>query len=46
MRQYELYLCSPLCRGIKIWEMLTANIQRATTKVKFKRELHALCVRT
>ena len=35
LRQYEQYLNSPLSRGIKIWDMLTAEVQRATTKVKY-----------
>ena len=43
-RQYELYFCSPLSRGVKIWEMLTAKVQKATTRVKFKRLIHELCV--
>ena len=42
--QYELYLRSPLSRGVKIWEMLTAKVQKATTRVKFKRLIHELCV--
>ena len=44
IRQYELYLKSPLSRGGKIWDMLTAEMQRATTKVKFKMLVHTLCV--
>ena len=44
IRQYELYLKSPLSRGGKIWDMLTAEMRRATTKVKFKKLVHTLCV--
>ena len=29
---YQLYLKSPMARGIKIWEMLYIEMQRATTK--------------
>ena len=42
--QFELYLCSPLCRGISTWEMLTADVQRATAKVTFKKLIHVLYV--
>ena len=42
--QFELYLRSPLCRGISTWEMLTADVQRVTTKVTFKKLIHVLCV--
>ena len=34
--KYELYLESPMVRGVKVWEMLPIAVQRATTKVKFK----------
>ena len=44
MRQYEIYLRSPFQRGLRIWEMLTADMQRAATKGKFKRMIHLLCV--
>ena len=43
MRTYELYLKSPLCRCIKIWDMLKAGVQRATTKVKFKALVRPMC---
>ena len=43
LRKYELYLNSPLSRGIKIWDMLTAEMQRVTTKVKFKKLVHMIC---
>ena len=36
MRRYKLYLHSPLARGVKIWDMLTPEMQKATTKVTFK----------
>ena len=40
-RNYQLYLKSPMARGIRIWETLTSEMQRATTKVKFKGNQHA-----
>ena len=40
---YQLYLKSPMARGIKIWEMLTIEMQRATTKCKFKKMIKTLC---
>ena len=43
MRTYELYLKSPLCRCIKIWETLSSEIQKATTKVKFKNLIRPIC---
>ena len=34
--RYELYLKSPkVC--VKVWEMLPAGVQKATTKVKFEK---------
>ena len=33
-RTYQVYLKSPMSRGIKIWDMLTVEVQKATTKVK------------
>ena len=42
-RKYELYLKSPKVRGVQIREMLPANVQKATTKVKFKRLVKAIC---
>ena len=44
LRQCEIYLYSLLLRGIKIWDMLMAEVQKATTKVKFKRLMHIICV--
>ena len=43
MRGYELYLRSPMCRCTKIWDMLKAEVQRATTKVKFKLLIKTMC---
>ena len=42
-RKYELYLKSPKVRGVKLWEMLPLNVQRATTKVKFKKLIKEIC---
>ena len=42
-RNYQLYLKSPMARGIKIWESLTAEMQKGTTKVKFKTMIKPLC---
>ena len=33
VRQYQLYLHSHLARGVKIWDMLMPEMQKATTKV-------------
>ena len=43
MRTYEIYLKSPLCRCSKIWDMLKPEVQRATTKVKFKSLVMPMC---
>ena len=43
MRKYELYLKSPNVRGIKVWEMLPSNVQKATIKVKFKNFIKSIC---
>ena len=43
MRNYEIFLRSPLYRCSKIWEMLKPEIQRATTKVKFKNYIRPMC---
>ena len=42
-RHYELYLRSPLSRCIKIWSMINKDVQRATTKVKFKKLIKPMC---
>ena len=38
-QNYQLYLKSPMSRGIKIWDTLTIELQLATTKVKFRQAL-------
>ena len=42
-RKYELYLKSPKVRGVKLWEMLPLDVQRETTKVKFKKLIKEIC---
>ena len=42
-RKYELYLKSPMSRCSKIWEMLKPEIQKATTKGKFKKYITQMC---
>ena len=39
----EQYLKSALVRGVKIWEMLPSEVQKATTKVKFKAYMKQIC---
>ena len=46
MRKYELYLRSPLSRGLKVWEMLSPGVQKAATKVKFKLLIRQICGQT
>ena len=46
MRKYELYLRSPLLQGLKVWEMLSPDVQKATTKVKFKLLIRQICGQT
>ena len=36
-RTYEKYLKSPLARGISLWDRLPENVQKSTTKFKFKK---------
>ena len=36
-RTYEKYLKSPLSRGISLWDRLAENVQKSTTKCKFKK---------
>ena len=43
MGTYELYLKSPMHRSIKLWDMLKAEVQKATTKVKFKLTIKSMC---
>ena len=42
MKSYDIFLRSPLYRFSKTWEMLEPQIQRATTKVKFKDEIRPM----
>ena len=42
-RTYELYLKSPLYRCSKLWDMLKPEVQKATTKVKFKSFVKQMC---
>ena len=42
-KNYQVYLKSPMSRGIKIWDMLSFEVQKATTKVKFKQLLRLMC---
>ena len=35
----EKYLCSIFHRGVTVWNRIPEEVQRATTKVKFKREI-------
>ena len=42
LRKYEMYLQSLLSRSIKIWEMMTTEVQKATSSVNFKRFLQML----
>ena len=41
-RTYEKYLKCPLARDITLWDRLVENVQRSTTKFKFKREIQNL----
>ena len=34
--RYTMHLKSPRVCGVKVWDMLPAPVQKATTKVKFK----------
>ena len=40
MRQYEF---SPRSKGVKVWEIMTAEMQKETIKVKFERLVYELC---
>ena len=44
IRHYELYLKSPLPRCIKVWNTVCKEVQRATSKVKFKKLIRPMCV--
>ena len=41
-RTYEKYLRSPLSRGITLWDRIPKQVQRSTTKVKFKKAIKPL----
>ena len=41
-RTYERYLKSPLSRGTSLWDRLPEEIQRSTTKFKFKKQTQDL----
>ena len=36
-RTYEKYLKSPLSRGVSLWDRLHEDVQKSTTKFKFKK---------
>ena len=38
-RTYEKYLKSPLSRGMSLWDRLPENVQKSTTKFKFKKNV-------
>ena len=38
-----IYLKSPKVRGVNVWNMLPATVQKATTKVKFKAMIKKIC---
>ena len=38
-RNLEKILKSPFSRGVKLWDQIPENIQKALTKVKFKAAL-------
>ena len=41
--RYQIYLKSPRIRGVRVWDMLPATVQKATTKVKFKTLIKKIC---
>ena len=41
--RYIMHLKSPRVHGVKIWDMLPATVQKATTKVKFKLLIKKIC---
>ena len=43
MCMYELYSWSPMCRCIRLLDMLKAEVQRVTTKVRFKFLIKPMC---
>ena len=43
-RTYEKYLKSPLARGISLWDRLSEEVQKSTTKFKFKRCIQRMMI--
>ena len=43
MRTDELYLKSPMSRSIMLCDMLKGEVQKASTKVKFKLAIKPMC---
>ena len=41
--RYAIHLKSPRMHGVKVWDMLPATVQKATTKVKFKLLVKNIC---
>ena len=41
--RYQIYLKSPRIRGVRVWDMLPATVQKATTKVKFNTLIKKIC---
>ena len=41
-RTYEKYLKSPLSRGVTLWDCLSEDVQKSTTKFKFKKLVQEL----
>ena len=41
-RTYEKYLKSPLSRGVTLWDRLSEDVQKSTTKFKFKKLVQEL----
>ena len=41
--RYQMFLKSPRIRGVRVWDMLPATVQKATTKVKFKTLIKKIC---
>ena len=45
-RQNERFLSSPISRGITMWDRIPLQVQRSTTKVKFKRDIKPYLTRS
>ena len=43
-RTYEKYLKSPLARGISLWDRLSEEVLKSTTKFKFKRCIQRMMI--